>query len=171
MTDIQTRFLAYPVLVADIGGTNARFGILTDQHAEVRTFEPVGTATFDDISAAIELYGRSEAQAVVSVTEAKPAQWLQEMGDDGRLHSVVPSEQLYNRQNYTPVYLPNGSIYVLEVEALRRTRNFFGPRTFGYPMPPERAVDIDTEADFLAAEALMSERLQDNEDRDLRRAV
>ncbi len=124
-----------------------------------------------DISAAIELYRRNDAQAVVSVTEAKPAQWLQEMGEDGRLHSVVASEQLCNRQSYAPVFLPNGSIYVLEVEALRRTRNFFGPKTFGYQMPPERAVDIDTEADFLAAEALMSGRLQDHEDRNLRRAV
>ena len=88
-----------------------------------------------------------------------------------RLRSVVASDRLDNRQSYDPVYLPNGSIYVLQVEALRRTRNYFGPQTYGYPMPPERAVDIDTEADFLAAEAFMTERLQDHEDRDLRRAV
>ena len=93
------------------------------------------------------------------------------MADDGRLHSVVANEQLDNRQSYTPVFLPNGSIYVLNVEALRHTRNYFGPRSFGYPMPAERAVDIDTEADFRAAEALMTERLQDNENRNLRRAV
>jgi CMP-N-acetylneuraminic acid synthetase len=124
-----------------------------------------------DISAAIELYRSNDAQAVVSVSEAKPAEWLQEMGEDGRLKSVVASERLDNRQFYDPVYLPNGSIYVLDVEALRRTRDYFGPRTFGYRMPPERAVDIDTEADFLAAEALITERLQQDEDRDLRRAV
>ena len=124
-----------------------------------------------DIDAAIELFRSNDAQAVVSVTEAKPAAWLQEMSEDGQLQSVVASEQLDNRQSYPTVYLPNGSIYVLDVETLRRTRNYFGPRSFGYPMPPERAVDIDTEADFLAAEALMNERLQDHEDRDLRRAV
>ncbi len=124
-----------------------------------------------DIGAAIELYQCNDAQAVVSVTEAKPAQWLQHMAQDGRLRSVVASDRLDNRQSYDPVYLPNGSIYVLQVEALRRTRNYFGPQTYGYPMPPERAVDIDTEADFLAAEAFMTERLQDHEDRDLRRAV
>ncbi len=124
-----------------------------------------------DISAAIELYRRRDAHAVVSVSEAKPAEWLQHMDADGRLHPVVASAGLANRQSYTPVYLPNGSIYVLQVAALRQTRNFFGPHTYGYPMPSERAVDIDTEADFLAAEALMTERLHDHEDRDLRRAV
>ena len=124
-----------------------------------------------DIAAAIELYRRNDARVVVSVSEAKPAQWLQEMGEDGRLQRVVPGGGIDNRQSYAPVYLPNGSIYVLDVETLRRTRDYFGPQTFGYPMPPERAVDIDSEADFLAAEALMSERLRDHEDRDLRRAV
>lgn len=125
----------------------------------------------DDISAAIELYRRNEAQSVISVTEAKPAEWLQKMGQDGRLQRVVPNKQIDNRQGYAPVFLPNGSIYVFDVEILRRTRDYYGPRTFGYPMPPERAVDIDSEADFLAAEALMTERVRDDEDRDLRRAV
>lgn len=125
----------------------------------------------DDISAAIELFRRNDAQAVVSVTEAKPAEWLQNLSEDGRLQRVIASEGIDNRQNYTPVYLPNGSIYVLDVETLRHTRDYFGPRTFGYPMAPERAVDIDTEADFLAAEAIMTERLRENEDRDLRRVV
>ena len=124
-----------------------------------------------DISAAIDLYWRNDAEAVVSITEAKPVEWLHKMGEDGRLQSVVASERLENRQCYDPVYLPNGSIYVFDVEFLRRSRHYVGPQTFGYQMPPQRAVDIDTEADFLAAEALMTERLQDNEDRDLRRAV
>lgn len=124
-----------------------------------------------DIAAAIDLYRRNDADAVVSVTETKPAQWLQAMDGDGRLRRVVASEGLDNRQAYPPVFLPNGSIYVLAVEALRRTRDYFGARTFGYPMPPERAIDIDTEADFLAAEALMTQRINHAEDRSLRRAV
>jgi CMP-N-acetylneuraminic acid synthetase len=124
-----------------------------------------------DIGAAIELYRRSNAQVVISVCETKPAEWIQTMAGDGQLRAVVPSERLYNRQNYDPVYLPNGSIYVLDVETMRRTRDILGERAFGYPMPPERSVDIDTETDFLTAEAIMNERLRDHDDRDLRRAV
>ncbi|NKB48437.1 MAG: acylneuraminate cytidylyltransferase family protein [Alphaproteobacteria bacterium] len=124
-----------------------------------------------DIDAAIELYRQNGAQAVVSVTEAKPAEWLHNMAEDGRLQPVVASESLDNRQDYEPIYLPNGSIYIFDVETLRHARHYVGPRTFGYPMPAERSVDIDTEADFLAAEALLNNRLRDHEDRDLRRAV
>jgi CMP-N,N'-diacetyllegionaminic acid synthase len=124
-----------------------------------------------DISAAIDLYWRNEARAVLSVTEAKPAEWLQQMGKDGRLHRMVPGKSTDNRQGYVPAYLPNGSIYVLDVETLRRTRDYYGERTFGYLMPLERSVDIDSEADLLTAEALINERLRDHEDRDLRRAI
>lgn len=46
--------LPYPVLVADIGGTNARFGILTDAHAELKEFETAKTADFDGLEAAAE---------------------------------------------------------------------------------------------------------------------
>jgi len=125
----------------------------------------------EDISAAIALYRSRDARTVISVSEAKPAAWLQAMEDDGRLRSLMPAAPLQNRQGYAPIYLPNGSIYVLDVATLRDTRTYFGPHTFGYPMPAERSVDIDTEADFLAAEALMNARLRAHEDRDLRRAV
>ena len=127
--------------------------------------------TPDDISAAIELFRHKAAQSVVSVTQAKPSEWLQKLDQDGRLQRLLPSKQIANRQDYAPVFLPNGSIYVLDVATLRHTRDYFGERTYGYPMPLERAVDIDTEADFLAAEALLYQRLRDHEDRDMRRAL
>ena len=46
--------LSYPVPVADIGGTNARFGILTDAHAELKEFDTAKTADYDGLEAAIE---------------------------------------------------------------------------------------------------------------------
>lgn len=46
--------LPYPVLVADIGGTNARFGILSDTHAELKEFETAKTADFSGLEDAIE---------------------------------------------------------------------------------------------------------------------
>ncbi len=46
--------LSFPVLVGDIGGTNARFALLTDAHADAKMFDPVRTGDFDDIETAIE---------------------------------------------------------------------------------------------------------------------
>jgi glucokinase len=46
--------LAFPVLIGDIGGTNARFALLPDRESPFKTFPSVATAEFPDIEAAIE---------------------------------------------------------------------------------------------------------------------
>ncbi|MEM8837965.1 MAG: glucokinase [Pseudomonadota bacterium] len=47
-------FLPFPVLIADIGGTNARFGLLTDALSEIRQFPVVKTANFSSLMSAIQ---------------------------------------------------------------------------------------------------------------------
>lgn len=56
--------LPYPVLVADIGGTNARFGMLSDTHAELKEFETAKTADFKDLEAAIEAMVSAKTSAM-----------------------------------------------------------------------------------------------------------
>ncbi|MHC5654817.1 glucokinase [Stappia sp. ICDLI1TA098] len=46
------RHFPFPVLVADIGGTNARFAIISDAHAQSRVFGSVATADYPDLSQA-----------------------------------------------------------------------------------------------------------------------
>ncbi len=46
--------LRFPVLIGDIGGTNARFAILLDSNAEPKTFPIVQTADFETIDEAIQ---------------------------------------------------------------------------------------------------------------------
>jgi glucokinase len=50
----QTTTLKFPVLIGDIGGTNARFAILVDAFAEPKQFPIVQTASFDTIDDAIQ---------------------------------------------------------------------------------------------------------------------
>ncbi|MEF2070799.1 glucokinase [Consotaella aegiceratis] len=45
--------LAFPVLIGDIGGTNARFALIEDAGAEMQRFPVVRTADFETIEAAI----------------------------------------------------------------------------------------------------------------------
>jgi len=49
-----TTTLPFPVLVADIGGTNARFAIVPERDAPLETFHPVPTGSYPDIETAIE---------------------------------------------------------------------------------------------------------------------
>src|SRR5688572_23168502 len=57
--------LEFPILVGDIGGTNARFALIPDPEAPLLPFLPVATADFPDIEAAIEA-------SVLAHTELRP---------------------------------------------------------------------------------------------------
>lgn len=62
-TDLQA--LPFPVLFADIGGTNARFAVLSDAHAELRHFETVQASAYRNVDDAI-------ADAVIDRTAIRP---------------------------------------------------------------------------------------------------
>jgi glucokinase len=51
---ITSKPIAFPVLIGDIGGTNARFALIPDRDAPVEVFPAVATADYPDIEAAIE---------------------------------------------------------------------------------------------------------------------
>jgi glucokinase len=60
-----TTDLHFPVLIGDIGGTNARFQIIETAHAAPIVFEPVRTADFDSLEQAIE-------KSVLAQTSVRP---------------------------------------------------------------------------------------------------
>lgn len=126
----------------------------------------------EDIDAAIQRFMATDANSVISVSEAKPSSWLHHVDRHGRLCRVTDDKTpLLNRQDHKPVYLPNGSIYVFDVAFARATGSVYGDNAYAYLMPPERSVDIDTEADFVAAEALYNLGYEDADIRRLHRAV
>ena len=115
-----------------------------------------------DIDNCISLYNQRQADVVVSVQEAKPIHWHQNIGDDGRLYPFFGpngNQAMANRQELGPLpVVLNGSIYVLNVLALRQTQTYFGPNSYGYIMPASRSVDIDSLDDFHLATALLAQR-------------
>jgi glucokinase len=65
MRNDETNVLNFPILLGDIGGTNARFAILTDTQAEPREFPNVRTADHANIDDAIRA-------AIVDRTSIQP---------------------------------------------------------------------------------------------------
>ncbi|MEQ8400740.1 MAG: glucokinase [Roseitalea porphyridii] len=69
--------LPFPILIADIGGTNARFSILVDANAEPKAFATIRTRDFESLDAAIQnhvldhtsLMPRSAVLAVAGPTD------------------------------------------------------------------------------------------------------
>lgn len=53
-TRTLTRPLSFPVLIADIGGTNVRLGVLPQAHSPLRDFPTVQTGMFPDFASAAE---------------------------------------------------------------------------------------------------------------------
>lgn len=67
----------------------------------------------------------------------------------------LPHGQRIPRQQQYPRFLEVGSVYWMRAESFLNERTRFCGRTVMYRIHPERAFEIDTEADFRIAEHLM----------------
>jgi CMP-N-acetylneuraminic acid synthetase len=82
------------------------------------------------------------------------------LGENDKLTHYFPDYTGMKSQELPPAYRPNGAIQILDVEAFQREKTYFGEPLFGYEMPIERSVDIDSEEDLQFAEMTISpERL------------
>lgn len=112
----------------------------------------------DDIRKALELFDREHPEMVVSVRPAatNPYYNAYECDADGLLRISKGDGMITRRQDAPPVWEFDGSIYVIDVEALRRYPSL-GRMQRILPLPNTVAhnIDIDTELDFLLAESLL----------------
>lgn len=107
----------------------------------------------NDIGQAVETLLEEQADSLLSLTRFGHFLWHV---PDGRLASL--NFDYTNRprsQNLPPLYMENGSIYVLKPWVLRQFGNRLGGRIAYHEMDPLSAVDIDTPADFALCEAIM----------------
>jgi CMP-N,N'-diacetyllegionaminic acid synthase len=109
-----------------------------------------------DIEGILAFQAQHGCPSAVSVTAStKHPQWMVRLSADHQLSPVLPPRPADTRQQLEPVYALNGALYLADRAWLQNHRSFLGPGTLGYPMPPERSVDIDTPLDWLWAETLM----------------
>jgi CMP-N,N'-diacetyllegionaminic acid synthase len=118
---------------------------------------PLRTAA--DIDSAVDIFNIKKADSVISVTESEiPVEWYRKINENGVLESYYPKRNaIKNRQEFSDSYVPNGAIYVFNVERLREEREYYMKETYPYIMPRERSVDIDELLDFEWAEFLLQQ--------------
>lgn len=114
--------------------------------------------TADTIRRAVELFRRNEcARDVIGVSRTEqPPEWtFRERG--GLLEPLVSWEAFTQRsQDLQPSWRVNGCVYVNAVERLLRLRRFIHDRCAPLPIDnAHEALDIDTQADWDQAEALL----------------
>lgn len=113
-----------------------------------------------DIDAAIEIAMLKNAAAVVSVSPASShPYWTKTLGTDGQLQDFMrPPKPSMRRQELPEIFALNGAIFLIRPEVLAAKGSWYPEGTYGYVMPPERALDIDTPWDFRLADLVMRDR-------------
>ncbi len=124
-------------------------------HRYVVTLQP--TSPFRrgaDIDAALQEVRRRKAGSLMSVkqVECSPELMLRLNERAERFDPNLPKP--FRRQDWMPVYQPNGAVYVSHVELLRRGQALEDHPAYLH-MANERSVDIDTPFDLVFAEALL----------------
>jgi CMP-N,N'-diacetyllegionaminic acid synthase len=112
--------------------------------------------TPEDIDNCIETCDRTGAPSVVSVTQFdKNPGTIVSLDAGNQIHRVMEGDNTESRRQDSSTYLINGAVYVCRREWWQIDMKFVGNDSVAYVMPQERSVDIDSEADFVIAEAML----------------
>ena len=135
---------------------------LADDYGYVVLLQPTSPfRTADDIDGALRTCHEAGAASCVSVCPPpKSPLWMYSIGPEGRLVPAMASSNTARRQELPSYWALNGAVYVVRSDWFRQARTFIDAGTLAYPMPPERSVDIDTQLDFVFAEAIAAHGLQ-----------
>jgi CMP-N-acetylneuraminic acid synthetase len=87
--------------------------------------------------------------------------WTYFLGEGGELTPCFPEALGLPSQNLPPVCIPNGSLYLCSLDALRAQRSFSPAGTCGVVCAePIEWIDIDTAEDWLDAERLVAQSMR-----------
>lgn len=96
---------------------------------------------------AIELMKETRADSVVGATEERRTIWREE----GSFYKPL-IEIKKNRQEVSPAYVTNGSLFLVKREIILKYRSKFGGRVAMLPMKSSESVDIHDQTDIELAE-------------------
>lgn len=109
------------------------------------------------------MFNKKRARTLISVVEAKtPASWYLDINKDGIVQSCgygLERGTVLNRQENKKNYIPNGAIYILDYELLKKERTYYCEKTIPYIMDGKSSVDIDSIEDFEYAEYLLQNKI------------
>tara|TARA_B100001750_G_C15500500_1_gene596870 strand:+ start:905 stop:1600 length:696 start_codon:yes stop_codon:yes gene_type:complete len=135
-----------------------RDGIKFDIVVETMCTNPLKLSK--DIDASIEKMIQTDSDSVIAVHELEdhhPAR-IKKIVDDKIVDFAVKEPNEARRQDLQPTaYIRSGSIYCMKRDYLMTSgKRYGGDNSRPYILPAERAVNVDTEIDFMVAELMMS---------------
>lgn len=114
-----------------------------------------------DIDACVDLLRRTDAPAVITVSEvAEHPYWMHRLVD-GRLEALFPDVNAAVPRQQLPVFVfDNGMVLAVRSEAARRDHLLEPPGTRAIVTDRLRSIDIDSPEDFRIAEAIAASELR-----------
>ncbi len=147
----------WPVFIHALEEYERLTGNKVDYLVDMDVTVPLKTSA--DIAGAIQMALSDTATDVVITgyePERNPYFNMMELQDDGFAHIVKQTEKpIVRRQDAPTVYSLTPAAYVVKKEALYAFSHWSKAKCKIYPIPRQRAVDIDTEIDFSIVEFLI----------------
>jgi len=101
-----------------------------------------------------------ELDCVMTVTETRKCYGRLQ---DGRFEYLFP-DQPRRRQERQPLYEESSTVYVTRTDVLERDRSVLGRTRYGVVVDdPREAIDINEPLDFIVAEAVLAQRLMEEQ--------
>ena len=107
-----------------------------------------------DIDRAIEMLKDNDSVASVCEIDYHPY-WTKKIESGLLVPFVASDKEYYRRQDMPKAYRLNGAIYVTKSNVIMEKNSIFGEKVIPLVMDEMHSIDIDTELDFLAAEAAL----------------
>lgn len=118
----------------------------------------------EDVDRCITTLLTSDADIVITVKKAERSPYFNMVKrcEDGYLQLVIPPEKvILGRQDAPVVYDMTTVAYAARPDFVMRAHGIFEGHVLAVEIPPERALDIDTELDFAIAEFLAARKEKD----------
>ena len=141
-------------VVLEVLGNYLEKGLKFDSLCLLQPTSPLRTA--QDIIDAYKFLKTKEADAITSVCEVSHSPlWTMTLPESLSLEEFKKHDSDTPRQLLDKYYRLNGAIYIRKINYNNNTVNLIANNEFAYIMPRERSIDIDTELDFIIAEAIV----------------
>ncbi len=155
--------LAVPTIQHAAGEMEQLKGIKYDYIIMLQPTTPLKTSR--DLTEALNMLIESEADSVISVVDVD--NWhpmkMKKIENGFLVDYQPPPVENPPRQLLPKVYMVNGAIYATRRDVLMNQGSFKGRKCLSYIMPPQRSVNIDTEADFVTAEYFLCRKKESSE--------
>lgn len=112
----------------------------------------------NDIIGAHKLFDAKDANSIISVCEAEHSPlWSNIIGSDLSMEHFAETDDVVScRQELSTYYRQNGAIYIINDTAFNNINNLFREKCYAYIMDQSHSIDIDSELDFMIAEAILN---------------